>query len=112
MAPERLRSEQYAAAADVWSLGLTCVALCTGGNPLGQEAEKGGFFGVLSAVGDAAREWGGGDGVLRRLQAVRAAVPGGGRSGEVDGGGAAEGRVGGGEGEGEGRSSARYGPAP
>jgi hypothetical protein len=48
--PERLQSESYGTPADVWSLGLTVIALRTGANPLAEEAANGGYFSCLHAL--------------------------------------------------------------
>lgn len=50
MAPERISGDVYSFQSDVWSLGLTILAVCRGEFPLAQEAKDAGYWGLLKVI--------------------------------------------------------------
>ena len=49
-APERISGDVYSFQSDVWSLGLTILAVCRGEFPLAQEAKDTGYWGLLKVI--------------------------------------------------------------
>ncbi|CAM9174319.1 unnamed protein product, partial [Ectocarpus fasciculatus] len=52
MAPERISSDEYSYNSDVWSLGLSILAVARGEFPLAQEAKEAGYWGLLKVICD------------------------------------------------------------
>lgn len=52
MSPERITGESYSFSSDIWSFGLTILAVAKGRFPIEESALKGGYWGMIKAICD------------------------------------------------------------